>query len=106
MHNYVHEINTIKIISYATHVNPSCFIQCLHVVYIPSAYNFLCFLKYFSIEILQYERMADEISYYILVKIQCSYCGGEPEHKHVANKCTCEERHAHNNGIINFTFTE
>ena len=19
------------------------------------------------------------------------YCGGEPEHKHVANKCTCEE---------------
>ena len=26
---------------------------------------------FFGIEILQYERMADEISYYILVKIQC-----------------------------------
>ena len=25
------------------------------------------------------------------------YCGGEPEHKHVANKCTREEIRAHNN---------
>ena len=26
------------------------------------------------------------------------YCGGEPEHKRVANKCMREEIHAHNNG--------
>ena len=25
------------------------------------------------------------------------YCGGEPEHKRVANKCMREEIHAHNN---------
>ena len=26
------------------------------------------------------------------------YCGGEPEHKRVVNKCMREEIHAHNNG--------
>ena len=28
------------------------------------------------------------------------YCGGEPEHKRVANKCMREEIHAHNNGKL------
>ena len=28
------------------------------------------------------------------------YCGGEPEHKRVANKCMCEEIHTHNNGEV------
>ena len=28
------------------------------------------------------------------------YCGGEPEHKHIMNKCMCEEICTHNNGIL------
>ena len=31
------------------------------------------------------------------------YCGGEPEHRHVANKCMCKEIHAHNNGELYHT---
>ena len=28
------------------------------------------------------------------------YCGGEPEHKRLANKCMREEIHPHNNGEL------
>ena len=35
---------------------------------------------------------------YPLTSQNTMYCGGEPEHKRVANKCMREEIHAHNNG--------
>ena len=39
-----------------------------------------------------------ECSYNITTSQNTMYCGGEPEHKRVANKCMREEIHAHNNG--------
>ena len=45
-----------------------------------------------------------KIRYIIYTSQNTMYCGGEPEHKHVVNKCTREEIRAHNNGILNFTF--
>ena len=37
----------------------------------------------------------------VLTSQNTMYCGGEPEHKRVANKCMREEIHAHNNGELN-----
>ena len=47
-----------------------------------------------------------QIMYTISVKVMLvlvkntMYCGGEPEHKRVANKCMRKEMHAHNNGEL------
>ena len=37
---------------------------------------------------------------YVYTSQNTMYCGGEPEHKRLANKCMREEIHPHNNGEL------